>query len=86
MKTRIVVIWLQSNPQAARMPQNWDKKGTFNYSMRKLIESVLFQVNYQSLICRTGIQNYPLDLSLFPSLLAIIKQFFHNFILNLIYI
>lgn len=32
MKTRIVVVWLQCYPQAARMPQIWDKKGTFNYT------------------------------------------------------
>lgn len=31
IKIRIVVVWLQSNPQAARAPQNWDK-GTFSYT------------------------------------------------------
>jgi len=31
IKIRIVLIWLQSNPQAATAPQNWDK-GTFSYT------------------------------------------------------
>lgn len=45
-----------------------------------------FPSEVQSLICRTGTQNYPLDLLLFPSLLATIKQCFQHFIFNLIYL
>lgn len=31
IKMRIVIVWLQSNLQAVRAPQNWDK-GTFSYT------------------------------------------------------